>query len=352
MKFPVHGGDVYRNNVKLDFSVNVNPIGVDKKIKSKLNYSVDDIERYPDPEQAKLRIALAEKFGISEDNIICGNGASELFVAIVHAIRPKRVVCPVPSFYGYERAAWACGAELRCYPLKKEKGFTLDSEFLTFLKPDVDLVFLANPNNPVGNRIDSEFLIDVLDTCLENDIYVVLDECFIEFLNHNYYDMRARLKRYQNLMVVRAFTKYYAIPGIRLGYLLCDNENLMSRIKLQLPEWNISALAEAAGLAALSCEASYANTSIIVRRERSNMETFLKRAFSEHGYELEIIEGEANFMLIKTDIDLYTRLLNRGVLIRDCSDFRGLEQGYYRIAIKNHDMNEEFIKIVEECLDD
>lgn len=352
MKYPVHGGDIYRNDVKLDFSVNINPLGVDKKIKSKLNISLDDISNYPDPDQMRLKIAIADRFQLSEDNVVCGNGASELFTAIVHALRPKRIVCPVPSFYGYERAAWTAGAELRCYPMKEENDFALDSGIMKFLKPDVDILFFANPNNPVGNRIEVTLLEDILDVCQENEIWVVLDECFIEFLGHSHYNVRGRLQKYKNLMIIRAFTKYYAIPGVRLGYMLSMNESLLTKIRLNLPEWNISVFAENAGLAALSCENNYANTSIYIRRERNYLETFIKRAFSENDVEVKIYEGEANFLMLRTEFDLYQKLLEHGVLIRDCSDYRGLGKGYYRVAVKNHDDNEEFINILEKCLND
>lgn len=352
MKYPVHGGDIYRNNIRMDFSVNINPLGVDAKIKNRLNMTMDEISNYPDPEQMRLRIAIADRFQLSEDSIVCGNGASELILATVHAIRPKKIVCPVPSFYGYERAAWACSAELRCYPMKEENDFALDSGIKSYLKPDVDMLFLANPNNPVGNRIEPELLEDILDICKENDIWVLLDECFIEFLSHSRYDVRGRLKRYKNLMILRAFTKFYAIPGVRLGYLLCENDNLLTKIRLQLPEWNVSVFAENAGIAALSVEHNYANTSLYIRRERNYMETFIKRAFEESRKTIDVFDGEANFILVKTEVDLYARLLREGILIRDCSDYRGLGKGFYRIAIKEHEENEEFIRVLEKCLDD
>ena len=352
MRHQVHGGDIYRNKIYMDFSININPLGIDPKIINRLNITMDEIINYPAPEQMRLRIALADRFQLSEDNIICGNGASELIMASIHAIRPKKIVCPVPSFYGYERAAWASQAELCCYKLDEENDFALDAGIKRYLTADVDMLFLANPNNPVGNRVDPQLLEDILDICKENNIWVLLDECFIEFLSHSRYDIRGRLKRYRNLMIVRAFTKYYAIPGVRLGYMMCENDNLVSKIRLQLPEWNVSVFAENAGIAALNVEHNYANTSLYIRRERNFMETFIKRAFEEKGKKIKFYKGEANFILVKTDEDLYIKLLRKGILIRDCSDYRGLDKGYYRIAIKSHEENEEFIGILENCLDD
>lgn len=352
MEHSIHGGDIYRNNVKLDYSVNINPVGIDGKIKTRINMNLDALEHYPDPEQMRLKSALGRKFDIFPDNIVCGNGASELFLAIVHALTPKKIVCPVPSFYGYERVAWAAGAELRCYQLKEENDYDLDSGILEMLKSEVDLLFLTNPNNPVGNRIENQLLEEILRTCRENNIWVVLDECFIEFLGHSNYDVKERLHRYPNLMIVRAFTKYFAIPGIRLGYMMSWDENLLNKIRLNLPEWNISVLAETAGVAALECEEVYENTGILISRERTYLETFIKRAFMESGKEIRIYRGEANFILIKTDFDLYSNMLERGILIRDCSNFRGLGTGYYRIAVKSHEDNEIFIDTLENCLND
>lgn len=352
MEHSVHGGDIYRNNVELDYSVNINPIGIDSKIKTRINMSLDELVHYPDPDQMRLKAKLAKKFDLFPDNIVCGNGASELFLAIVHALKPSKIVCPVPSFYGYERAAWAAGAELRCYQLKEENDFELDEGIIKLLKPSVDILFLTNPNNPVGNRIDPFLMEDILAACKENNIWVVLDECFIEFLGHSQYDVKERLMKYQNLMIVRAFTKYFAIPGIRLGYMMSLNENLLNKIRLNLPEWNVSVLAETAGLAALECESEYKNTYIDNGRERVYLETFIKRAFFERDKEVRIYKGEANFILLKTDFDLYSKMLENGILIRDCSNFRGLGVGYYRIAVKSREDNSKFISVLEKCLDD
>jgi len=342
----LHGGDIYRNKVNIDFSVNINPLGMPDTVRKALLGAVENCEQYPDLKGERLTESLAERMGVSKEHILLGNGASELFLAIVHTVNPGRIVIPVPSFYGYERAVMSLDGEILFYEMKEETEYTLDEGIMEYLTEETDLLFLANPNNPVGNLIDSTLLEQIAEECKKKQILVVLDECFLGFSKkeeeHTY---KNQLTTYPNVIVVSAFTKIYAIPGVRLGYLFCGDKELRDRIEKHLPEWNLSAFAHAAGIAAC-LEKGYVEESIqVVERERK----YLKEQVEQLG--IKVYPSEADYLLIKTDMELYDELLKKEILIRDCSNFRGLERGYYRIAVKKHWENVVLIEAIREMLE-
>ena len=340
----VHGGDIYRNQVQVDFSVNGNPLGMPKEVSENLHEAVAHCTEYPDPEHAALRRSVGVMLEIPEEYLLFGNGASELFMAIVHAIKPKKILIPVPSFLGYEYAAQAAESELVFYRCNEAEDLELGEAFLEWLTDDIDLLFLANPNNPTGKRLDGVYLRRILQICRQKSIWVVLDECFIEFCG-NSFSMINELDMYDSLIVVRAFTKIYAIPGVRLGYLASCNQPLLTRIKRQLPEWNLSTFAQQAGIACIG-QKKYLDESVAyVRTERK----FLTDGLQEIG--LKVFVGEADFILLYSEIPLYEELLQKGFLIRDCSNFRGLGKGYYRIAIRTRNENERLLSEIGEWIE-
>lgn len=339
----IHGGDIYRNPVRLDFSVNTSPLGMPEETREALLHSVEDCGHYPDLYADRLRRAVARQLGVRENWLLFGNGASELFMGIVHALRPEKVLLPVPSFYGYRYAAEAaCGSISKVY-LQEQEDFVPGDELIKCLTEDVDLVFLSNPNNPTGRCMEPEYLTEVLRLCREKQIYVVLDECFLDFCIGRE-SVVPQIEQYNRLLVVRAFTKLYAIPGVRLGYLVCSNEALLEKVRRHLPEWNVSVPAQAAGLGCLEQENYVQETRAYVARERAYLSDCLKRAG------IRVFESEADFLLIYSRIPLYTMLLEKGILIRDCSNFEGLSEGYYRVAVRSHEENEELGKAVGECV--
>ena len=266
---------------------------------------------------------------------------------MVHALKPKKTLIPVPSFYGYEHAALAGEGKLVFYETKKEEQFILTVDFLKALDADIDLLFLANPNNPTGSLLDREFLMKILDICREKEIVVVVDECFIDFCDVGY-SLLHETESYKNLIVVRAFTKIFSIPGVRLGYLVCCNENILLEIQRHLPEWNTSVVAQAAGIACIKETDFIKETRVYVKKERQFLETELRKA----GF--TVYSGQADFILMYDDKSLdkgnplYDYLLQRGILIRDCQNFRGLSEGYYRIAVKKHDENVSLLRVIQE----
>lgn len=337
----IHGGDIYRNHVNIDFSVNVNPLGIPEEVKKALYEAIDKCREYPDIEAEKLKNAVSDMLSIRKEYLLFGNGASELFMAIVHAIRPKKTVIPVPSFYGYEHAAGTLSGDIIYYPMREDNLFCLNEDLFSILTGDVDLLFLANPNNPTGNMMSNEYMKKLLCHCRENGIYVVLDECFIEFCDRDA-SMLSEIERFENLILVRAFTKIFAIPGVRLGYVLCSNKTILSSIKRQLPEWNLSTFAQAAGCACANQSAFIKKTVDIIKEER----LFLSENLKSLGF--RVFSAEANFIMLYSEQLMYERLLERGILIRNCGNFRGLSQGYYRIAVKGRNENGILIKTIGE----
>ncbi|MBQ9610773.1 MAG: aminotransferase class I/II-fold pyridoxal phosphate-dependent enzyme [Lachnospiraceae bacterium] len=356
-----HGGDIYNNKVKIDFSVNVAPLGAPDAVRESVSKTSEELEKYPDYNYTALRKAIAKYHNIKPENILCGNGASEIFMATAHALRPKKVLIPIPSFYGYQRAAGAVSSELIFYQMKEDKNYALDEEVLDLIKDtqDIELVMLANPNNPVGNYIDDSILNRLLDECKKRKIVVLLDECFMELSDNpsdSYIDM---LEQWNNLIVVRAFTKTFAMPALRLGYMVCSNDKILNEIRRQLPEWNVSLAAERAGLLALQ-DTSYienARTLIKIEREFLIEQLELSPGTGERGEKscpkgrgFRVYPSVTNFIMFYSDIPLYDLLLEEGILIRDCSDFKGLSKGYYRIAVKNHEDNVLLIDKIKDAV--
>lgn len=336
----IHGGDIYRNQVRLDFSVNVNPLGIPDSVKAALLKAAEGCSTYPDPEAENLRQAVSRMLSVPEEWLLFGNGASELFLAAVHALHPRETVIPVPSFFGYEYAAGAVSGKITYVPMKEETQFLPGKEVFEVLNEETELLFLANPNNPTGTLVPEELLERLLTHCRKKRITVLLDECFIEFCGGEN-SMLSALSRYENLILIRAFTKSFAIPGVRLGYLVCGDRRLRAKIARQLPEWNLSSFAQAAGIVCAGEREFLQKTREYVNRERH----FLEQGMKALG--MKVFPGSADFLLLYTELPLYDLLLKEGILIRDCGNFRGLGRGYYRIAVKRREENEVLLKAME-----
>ena len=348
MQQNIHGGDIYSRPVRLDFSVNGNPLGMPAEARLSLLAAINHVGEYPDAAAGELTETVSHMLSaqsgreIPKEYLLFGNGASELFLAIVHALKPENIVIPVPSFYGYEYAAKAADSHIKYVYLSEETAFCPGKELLQALTPDTDLLFLANPNNPTGQLFSREYLRELLEHCRQQGIMVVLDECFIEFCETDREQPRSmlgKIDQYENLLLVRAFTKSFAMPGVRLGYLVCSNEGLREKIRRQLPEWNLSVFAQRAGIVCAGQAEQYLQDTVeYVKTER----TYLRERLEALG--IRVVSGEADFLLLYTTQPIYDRLLAKGILIRNCENFRGLGESYYRIAVKKHDENEVLLQ--------
>lgn len=345
-----HGGDVYSVPGMLDFSANINPLGMPKEVKDAAIKGIEQAVSYPEVSSKHLRKQLSEYYNINPEYVICGNGAAEIIFYICLASQPKKALLLAPSFAEYEISLRNVGCEITYYDLKEENDFKLKTDYITCLRDDLDILFLCNPNNPTGQMISKEFLLEVIKVCEEKQIRVVIDECFIDFSDElEKQSLRDEFVNYDNLVIINAFTKLYAMPGLRLGYALSSDEVLCHKMQQLLQPWNVSVPAQLAGIAALKEKEYVMNTREMLRKEKEYLlDYFLNKnesVRSKEGCSIDKVYGhEANYIFFRSDINLYDNLYARGIQIRDCSNYRGLEKGYYRIAVRNRFENQRLIE--------
>lgn len=338
-----HGGDIYSQEILLDYSANISPLGVPKRAREAIIASLDGLVNYPDVESRKLREKLAEKEHVLPEQVLCGNGAAELIFALAHGLKPRRALLTAPGFAEYEQALSGVDCQLDFYMLKEEHGFLLQRDYLEAITEETELVFLCNPNNPTGMTVDREFLLEIARRCEVCGAVLVVDECFNEFLDEpQRFTMRPFLEEFSNLVILKAFTKIYALPGLRLGYCLSANRELLNRLRFVMQPWSVSVPAQAAGVAALEEEFYVDEVRSVIQTERA----FLMQELRELGF--TVFGGRANYIFFKGSTGLFHRLLEKKVLIRNCGNYRGLSEGYYRIAVKGHQDNERLIGIFRE----
>lgn len=339
----MHGGDIYTYEGMLDFSANINPFGPSPGVMDAVAASARKIGAYPDNRCRRLRDAVSQAEGVSKDSIVFGNGAAELIFSLVFAKRPKKAVLTAPSFLEYAQALHAVECEIVYHRLKEEEGFHLGEDYLEKLNEDVDMAFLCSPDNPTGQVIRKDLLRKIIQKCKEYHILLVLDECFYEFLEDQE-DVLTPKEALESpcVFLMRAFTKMYAMPGLRLGYGFSADEGLLERLSLVRQPWSVSVAAQEAGLAALSEADRVERTRAFVKEERRWMEERLDQIGVKH------FPSAANYILLRSSYDLSQRLKEKKILIRDCSNYEGLEKGYYRTAVKLRSENEQLLEALEE----
>lgn len=339
----MHGGDIYRNKVKLDFSVNVNPLGPPENVLTAVRKSMGQLSCYPDPACGELREKLALRHHLPVEQVIAGNGASELIFALVRAVRPRKALVTAPGFSEYERALRTVGTDMHYAALSEDLA-----ERIREVKPD--LVLIANPNNPTGQMYEKRELLAAARACMSCGATFAVDECFLELSDPG--ESASLIPSLRSVSgngraaVLRAFTKTYSIPGIRIGYMFVSDTRFGDLVRAQLPDWNCSGPAQAAGIACLNTDPSWLAKA---RREIFAERRYLYKELAKAG--VRVFPSAANFVVVyRAAGDLYERLLSRGILIRDCSDYRGLGKGYYRIAVRRHEENEILIREIRRIL--
>lgn len=335
----LHGGDRYLNRGMLDFSANINPLGMPKGCMEAAIQGISESIYYPDYEGRELVKELSKVEGCKTDQIILGNGAAELIYAICYALLPKKALLVAPCFQEYELALKNVDCKIESYFLQRDREYQLEGDFIDAISKDTDIVFLCNPNNPTGGLIEKELLIKIAKRCREYNAYLIIDECFLPFLEEETaFSMKTELKTYSNLLILRAFTKVYAMPGLRLGYIMSSNADILQAVRCKMQPWNTSMPAQFAGLAALKDREFLVKTRQYLCKERMYLEKNLRNNV------YHIYKGHANYIFFEASIDLYDRLRKKKIIIRDCSNFTNLDRGAYRIAIRTHEENETLIK--------
>lgn len=336
-----HGGDIYNHVNCIDFSANINLLGMPVEVKEAIQRSISSCEHYPDVEMRRLKQSLANRENVGISNIICGNGAAELIFSVVMAIKPKKALIMAPGFYEYEQALKFAECELVVYNLQESDDFVLkeknQNEILHMIDESFDIVFICNPNNPTGVLTKKIFLEKLALKCQDCNTVLVVDECFLDFVDEKQsYSVSNLIERYNNLFVLKAFTKIFAIPGIRLGYALCSNKELLLKMKSGLQPWNVSVPAQEAGIAACSLSEFEKQTRLVVNEERK----FLVNVLNKAGF--KIYGSSANFIFFKANKDFEEKMLRNNILVRNCDNYRGLYEGFYRIAVRTHAENIQF----------
>lgn len=341
----IHGGNVYTHTGCLDYSANCNPLGTPENVIAAAKEALDHVQDYPQVGYEPLRKAIAEYEGVLPEHVICGNGAAEIIYTLCQAVKPKKALLPAPTFAEYEQALTGAGCEVEYFYLKEEEDFLLQESFIEKLNKDLDIVFLCNPNNPTGALIDREFLFRVLRNCRDLGILLVVDECFLDFVKApEKYTLKAQLSRYHNLFLLKAFTKRYAMAGIRLGYGLTENQELLEKMAGCVQPWNLSVIAQAAGLAALEAGDQAEQGRQIVFEEVPYLENYMKEL------DLKVWPTAANYIFFKGPKGLVETMIRHGILIRDCGNYTGLSEGFYRVAVRTHEENKKMTAALRDSL--
>jgi threonine-phosphate decarboxylase len=312
----------------LDFSANINPLGPSPKALAAIRDGLDLIAVYPDEMSSRLTRRLSEHLHVPADCILPGNGATELLYFWLRAVRPRSATLIVPTFSEYHRALQSAEVHTRTVVLKPEDDFRLPS-----IDPATDVVILTNPNNPSAAFAPPDFMRDWLRQ-IRPSTQIMVDEAFVEFTAQP--SIVRYIEEFPNLWVLRSMTKFYAIPGLRLGYLAGLRVPSIAGVR---EPWQVSNLAEVAGVASLDDDAYAEATMQLIQKER----IWLWKQLHEIPH-LKVFPSSANFFLARCDTDttlnrLIAVLADCGILIRDCRSVKGLEGPYFRFAIKRQAEN-------------
>lgn len=330
----------------VSFSANVNPLGVSPKLRSTLASHIDAITTYPDREYTSLRNCIAEYAGTEADHVIVGNGSTELISLFIQIKHPKKAVVIGPTYSEYEREISLGGGTTLYYPLKEENDFILDVEdFTSSLNESVDLVVICNPNNPTSSCINRQTMRRILDVCKRYDIFVMVDETYVEFADNVEEITAVSLTNYyNNIIILRGTSKFFAAPGLRLGYAITGNADLIKLINTRKNPWTINSLAVIAGEIMFTDQEYMKNTRELISSERNRIYEILK-----NHPDFKVYQPSGNFMLVKllrpdlTSQDLFDKTIRQGMMIRDCSTFPFLDNKYIRFCFMSREMNDKLL---------
>ena len=345
--FPAsHGGLYSINNPSveiIDFSSNVNPLGCHPGVKKFIKKQLKFISQYPDSDSSNLRLNLKWYTGLNESQIIVGNGATEIIYNFTKAFLNEntKVLIPIPTFSEYEKASKLAGCKIMFH-----KTFNLNNDIDEFIKkiPTNGAVFVCNPNNPTGIIIKKSNMMKIIKQAQKKSCLVFVDETFIELVPDSNASIIKSIKSYENLFILRSFTKSFGLAGLRIGYAIGNKELINILQKLKIP-WNVSNVAQNAASAAICYHPFLDKSKLLIKAENQ----FLKKSISKIS-NFTCFDSATNFILLKTKVKsktLQKKLLKKKILVRDCSTFRGLNQNYIRIAVKTHKDNIKLINALE-----
>jgi threonine-phosphate decarboxylase len=337
----------------VSFSANVNPLGISPLMRQALLDRIDCITSYPDREYTALRRQIGAYTGAPLEHILVGNGSTELISLFIQLEHPKKALILGPTYSEYEREISLGGGTSLYYPLKEENGFVLDAEdFQAQLNESLNLLVICNPNNPTSSAIPQQTMRQILDTCKRCDIYVMIDETYVEFAPDYAAITAVPLTRYyNNLIILRGVSKFFASPGLRLGYAITGNEDLMKGLNSRKNPWTINSLAAAAGELMFSDKNYITQTRKLTAKERTRLCQELKTWGT-----LKVYDSFANFVLVRIEKEgvtaeaLFEHAIRQKMMIRNCSTFPFLDNRYIRFCFMTPAQNDALLACMKELL--
>lgn len=343
-----HGGNIkeiidkykIREDKLIDFSSNINPLGITPRINRIISQGVNLLKQYPDPQCSLARQALAEYWGADEENFLLGNGSNELIHLLPRALECQRVLTCQPAFSEYESSAKLCGAKAYFLFSNEKEDFCIDVKKVIDYVPRVDLIILCNPNNPTGYLLKKGRLLNLVKACEKNETYLVIDEVFMDFVDEeSKFSLLSKSIKSKYLLVLRSFTKFFCLPGLRVGYLVGAKETI-TKISSFQPTWSVNSLAQEVAAMGLKDGYFIARTKKYLKKERNFLFNILKEIKGIRPY-----NPSANFIFCKildgkvNSRKLFLCLMKSGIVIRDCSNFRGLDASFFRVAVRSRNDN-------------
>jgi len=334
----------------LDFSASINPLGPPEYLRSLLSRNLETLLHYPDPDATELRCAAAARFAVSPNQIIVGNGSTEIIYALPRALSVKRAVIPAPSYVGYQESIAAAGCSVDFLLLPPKEGFALDWQELAKVLRGDEMVFLGQPNNPTGLCFEPASLAAMLAQFPQT--FFVVDEAFIDFIIDPPTAI-PYLQQFSNLVILKSMTKFYAIPGLRLGLALAAPP-LAAKIRAQLPPWSVNSLALAVGAKVLADDTYATASRDLVCRLRKALSSGLVALG-----DIKVYDGQANYLLcrwqplpkgFRAGSELCMALLTNGIAIRDCANFPGLGPDFFRVAVRTEQENATLLTALAELI--
>lgn len=352
----VHGGNLdelsrtFKLNKEslIDFSANINPLGINKKVKDAIINALEEVERYPDITYFNLKYGISDFEGVNYEDLVLGNGAAEVIFNLVRSIKPKKVLIPAPTFGEYEEAVLSINSSIEYYYLKEDNNWIIDEDIINHINEDIDMVFICNPNNPTGILTDKEVIINIAKKALSTNTILAIDESFLDFVRDGEnYSVINLLKEYNNIFIIKSMTKLFAIPGIRIGYGICENKEIINKIELISVPWNINILAEKATLEAIKDKEYIDRTISYIQKEKNYLYKELNK-FND----IKVFKPSVNFIMFKiiNNIDLKLELMKENIIIRSCNNYIGLDDSYYRVAVRTREENDNLIMALKKVI--
>ena len=337
----------------VSFSSNVNPLGISPKLKETLAQHIDAVMNYPDREYLSLRRQISLYVGTDTENIIVGNGSTELISLFIQIKHPKTALIIGPTYSEYEREVTLGGGTTRYHRLEEDNSFALDLSSLEGeLSSDVELLIICNPNNPTSSAIKRSDMRKILDICKQKGIFVMVDETYVEFAEDIHNITSASLTGYyNNIIILRGISKFFAAPGLRLGYAICGNSDLLKEMNRRKNPWTINSLAAIAGEIMFMDDAYIKDTRSLIATERERICKLLDSCKNVRYY-----KPTANFILLKilrddiTSMDLFEAAIKNRLMIRDCSTFPFLNNKFIRFCFMKPDLNDILLNLLLENL--